>query len=95
MGQMRTVGKTATSVRRDEDGTLTVRYHATDVVTALPDGTIRLATNGYKTVTTKARMNQASNQYDLGYCVYQKDYAWYVDYKGETHDFNEDAITLN
>lgn len=79
MGQMQTVGKTATSIARDKDGVLRVTYHGTSVVTVYPNGRIDLDTGGWWTVTTKARMNQASNQFGLGFQVYQKDFQWYVD----------------
>jgi hypothetical protein len=34
-------------------------------------------------------MNQASNQFGLGYQVYQKDWQWYVDFDGQTIDFHD------
>ena len=55
---------------------------------------IILNSNGWATATTKSRMNQTSNQFDLGYQVFQKDYAWYVDFNGKSHDFF-DGITLD
>jgi hypothetical protein len=99
MSQTQEVRGRATNVKRDKDGTLTVRYHWTDVVTVQPDGTIVLDTNGYKTVTTKTRMNQASNQYALGFSVWQKDYQWHVtvDRKGEERFdviFADDRLTI-
>ena len=38
-----------------------------------------LDTCGWKSATTKTRMNQAANQFGLPYRVYQKDYVWYVE----------------
>ena len=78
MGQTRTLGERATSVWRDTDGTLHVRYHATEVVRVDPSGVVHLNTGGWKTSTTKTRMNQAANQYGLGFYVYQRDYNWFV-----------------
>ena len=78
MGQTRTIGTTATTIGRNENGAMVVRYHATPVVTVNPGGLITLNTGGYFTHTTKSRMNQAANQFDLGYQVYQKAYAWFV-----------------
>jgi len=38
-------------------------------------------------------MNQTSNQFDLDFGVYQKDYEWFVDTpKGETLDFFDGII---
>lgn len=78
MSQTQKLGTRATSFRRDKDGTLTVQYHATVVVTVKSDGTVILDTGGWRTVTTKLRMNQASNQFGLNYQVSQKDGEWYV-----------------
>ena len=68
-----------------------VKYHSTDVV-RFSDKHITLDTGNWWTVTTKLRMNQASRQFNLGYHVYQKDWTWYVDFKGKTIPF--DRITL-
>lgn len=39
------------------DGVRRVRYHDTDVVTVAPDGTVKLDTGGYNTLTTRDRIN--------------------------------------
>lgn len=57
---------------------LRVTYHNTDVVKVDEGGTVTLTTDGFRTVTTKLRMNQAAYQFNLGYRVYQKDFEWYV-----------------
>jgi hypothetical protein len=94
MGQTHTVRGRATKVYWLTDNTLNVQYHNTDVVRVYPDGSIRLNTGGYQTATTKLRMNQASNQYRLGYQVYQKAHAWFVDYNGQTIPFTGDTLVL-
>ena len=93
MSQMHSVGKTATSIGVDRDGTYSVRYHSTDVV-RFNTAEIILNTGGWFTNTTKTRMNQASNQFNLGYRVWQKDFIWYVSYGGKDYEFDGDAITL-
>lgn len=45
-----------TRLQRRPDGAIAVRLHATDVVTYLPNGTYRLDSGGWRTVTTKARI---------------------------------------
>lgn len=77
MSRSDTIGRTATLVDR-RNGVLRVIYHSTAVVTVEPDGTIILDTGGWRTNTTKLRMNQASQQFNLGYSVYQKDHRWFV-----------------
>ena len=68
-------------------------YHSTEVVLATKEKIV-LNTGGWTTATTKARMNQASNQFGLGYKVYQKDLAWFVIYKGETRPFEGQELEL-
>lgn len=77
---------------RDENGWTIGRYHSTDVI-KFNDQEIILDSGGWQTVTTKTRLNQASNQFDLGFSVYQKNFEWFVDYRGQTFPF-EDGMTL-
>jgi len=93
MSQQHTLGKTSTTVRSEGDGHLSVVYHATEVVKR-ENGVITLDTGGWKTATTKTRMNQASSQFGLGYNVFQKNHEWFVDYEGKTLPFDGDKITL-
>lgn len=82
MASMQRIGKTATSVRVElvSDCLSThVRYHDTDVVIFSEDS-IRLDSGGWRTATTKVRMNQTANAYGLGFQVYQAKGAWFVRY---------------
>jgi len=92
MSQQHTIGRTSTTVAT-ENGFTNVTYHSTVVVKFNHD-TIILNSGGWQTHTTKTRMNQASNQFDLGYSVFQKDYQWFVDYNNETIKFF-DAMVLD
>ena len=92
MGQTQTIGTHKTAVFSNGEHQV-VKYWFTDVV-KFNYKEIILNTGGWSTVTTKLRMNQASNQYNLGYNVYQKDYQWFVDYKNKTIPFNGDSITI-
>ena len=92
MAQTRRVGRTATSVMCT-NGRISAVYHSTEVVLATKEKIV-LNTGGWTTATTKARMNQASNQFGLGYKVYQKDRAWFVTYKGETRPFEGQELEL-
>jgi len=42
---------------------------------------VTLDSDGWQTVTTKRKMNQAANQFGLRFCVYQKRGKWFVDIK--------------
>lgn len=74
-----------------EAGITKVIYHKT-VVVAFDATRIILSSGGYETVTTKRRMNQASNQSGLGYSVSQENYKWYVRYKGRKIAFTDATI---
>ena len=78
-----------------EDGIWTVvTYHRTPVV-KFSEKTIKLNTGGYKTQTTKRRMNQAAQQYGLGYEVVQRKGDWLVVRGDEETPFTEDTLRLN
>lgn len=81
-----------TDIFTDEHGTH-VSYRGTKVVSFNAD-TIILRSGGWQTNTTKLRMNQASNQYRLGYQVYQVNFDWIVRYKGQDRPF-VDGMTIN
>ena len=90
MGQMRRVSKNNTQIVSGEH--MAVILHGTAVV-SWDKNTISLNSGGWRTVTTKARMNQASNEYGLGYTVWQDRGEWYVNYKGNIVPF-EDNMTF-
>ena len=90
---MRRLGTHATTIKQ-RGKTLTVRYHRTDIVKATPS-TITLNTGGWKTVTTKTRMNQAANQFDLKYSVVQRKGTWYVRHGGKVREFTGKTIRLS
>ena len=73
---LQTIGKVATTIKHDGDFT-TVRYHDTDVVT-FTNEKVTLDSGGWRSPTTKVRMNQASNQFNLHFDVFQKDFDWFV-----------------
>ena len=92
MTQNNKVGTVATSVFND-NGVMKCVYHHT-IVVEWDNKHITLDTGGWQTLTTKTRMNQVSNQYGLGYQVYQEDFNWYVMYKGEVIPFNDNSLKL-
>ena len=92
MSQTHTVGTHKTSIVQLE-GLTSVVYHNTPVVQFNSDEIV-LDSGGWDTRTTKTRMNQASNQYGLGFEVFKVNYSWYVEYKGETIPF-KDMMRLN
>lgn len=77
---------------KEDDGMVIVTYHKTDVV-KFNENMIILDSGGWRTQTTRSRMNRMSNDFDLGYSVYQKNKKWFVKYKGIALNFY-DGITL-
>lgn len=78
MPRMNKIGKTATSVTRTPDGTVQVKYHDTVIIKVDKRGRVTLDHGGWKTYTTKTRMNQAASELNLDFSVYQDSGRWYV-----------------
>ena len=76
MSRQDRLGTTATTVAA-EQGITRVQYHSTVVVSFDADH-IRLDSGGWRTATTKTRMNQASRQFGLGFSVLQRNFEWFV-----------------
>lgn len=87
MSQQHTIGTHKTSVFTDNDDFTKVVYWSTPVVSFNSEKII-LNTGGWQTSSTKTRMNQTSNQFQLGFTVFQKDFEWFVEYNGETYPFD-------
>ena len=72
--EMRLSGNTWLGRRRGD--AYAIKLHGTDVVTFHPSGYIAFATGGWRTVTTKRRLNVVARAH--GYRVFQRDFAWYL-----------------
>jgi hypothetical protein len=92
MAQLSTIGKWQTSIKTQGEDTV-IRYWSTDVV-SFNDQIITLKTGGWKTATTKVRMNQVSRQFGLGYSVYQKDFCWYVATEDGVKEFTGETFQM-
>lgn len=66
-------GKRSTQVVRLGPDEIALRYHGTSVVTWRRNGDVVLRSNGFRTVTTKSRINDAAP------CrVWQHNFQWFV-----------------
>ena len=65
--------------------TTTVTLYGTKIVEFTPEK-ITLKTGGFKTATTKKRMNEVSNVFGLGYRIFSKRGQWVVDFDGRELD---------
>jgi hypothetical protein len=68
-------------------GRICIVYRGTPVITYAPNGGITLKTAGWRTVTTKRRMNQHTNAR-----IFAKRGIWYVNYDGRTVEFAENLL---
>ena len=75
--------KRATRLYLNSDGSVSVRYHRTDVVTHYRDGRVVVNSGGWGTPTTKRRIMQYSRA-----VVWQKDFTWYINIDGQTVEFD-------
>ena len=87
------IGQHKTKVIRI-NGMTKVVYHDTAVVT-FNDDHIILDSGGWWTRTTKFRMNQAAQQFGLGYHVKQVQGDWVVTFQDEDHLFEANRIRLD
>ena len=87
---MRKIGHN-TYLERGLGASIGVRFHATTVVRFHADGTMTLDAQGYRTSTTKERMNRYLPD---GYRIFQKAGTWRLDTPhGGTEDYR-DGVTL-
>lgn len=82
-----------TRVLVDGAGRTQVIFHQTPVVTFNADR-IQLNTGGWWTSSTKSRMNQASQEFGLGFRVFQKQGNWFADFEGAVLPFDSDRLEL-
>lgn len=88
MSQTQRISSNNTTVSDDGNGMMQVILHSTPIV-KWNEKVIILNSGGYQTHTTKTRMTQTTNQMNLGFVVYQKDFDWFVDFKGKTVEFHD------
>ena len=95
MGQTHKIGKHKTHVA-NRDGWTVVTYHNTDVVKIHNDcGQIVLDSGGWRTQTTKTRMNQVASEFNLEFHVHQQDWTWYVTTPMGTTEFIDGVTFMN
>jgi hypothetical protein len=94
MAQTQVFRGVETTTYRDQDGALVGVYRGTPVVKQLGN-LITLNTGGWKSRTTKVRMNQFSNTYaNSRFGVVQRDYDWFVLVDGKELPFDGQTITF-
>lgn len=76
------------------ENSTTIKLHQTNIVT-FNDDQIILDNGDHKSKTTKIRMNQASERYDLGFRVFQTGKRWFVNFNGKDHAWEGLTIKLD
>ena len=72
------------------DGSIGLKFHRTVVLRFNPSGTITLDADGFRTSTTKERMNQALPE---GFRIFQRANVWHLDTPSGTEDYS-DGLTI-
>lgn len=84
--------KRATTVKK-VDNTYQIIYHSTPVVTFHPDDSITINSGGWRSATTKNRINEAIGKIAV---VWQNKFEWYLfDRTTNTKSDFEDGIRIN
>lgn len=93
MARLDQIGSYKTTVHTDKkSGDTVVILYSTEVV-RFDNQSVILNSGGWRTNTTKTRMNQTSNQFNLGFTVFQKNYGWFVQFRGgEVVDFTDGMV---
>ena len=72
---------------RLKNGVSIYKFHNTEIIRIVPTGHIYLNNGGWPTATTKNRMNDFAPVH-----IYQRDFHWYVRWKGQTFHINSRCI---
>jgi len=94
MPRMDKLSSYKTAYMTSENGGLVI-YQQTKIVEWDNNGNVTLNSDGWETVTTKRKMNQASNQFCLRFGVIQRDFKWYVVLDGCEEIPYYDNMTFN
>ena len=82
-----------TKIARFDNGAI-VTYQTTNIVEFNAER-VHLDTGGWQSVTTKRKMNQAANQFDLGYSVTQVNHVWWIWTKAGRFRFEAESFTFD
>ena len=86
----RLVVKGNTYIIKEDDESITVRYHSTAIVNVSVNGEITLNSGGYRSYSTKTRMNEIArlgqDGYDSVFSVHQSNHEWFVNGDIPFHD---------
>ena len=56
---------------------------------------VKVSSCGWQTVTTKSRLNAILSEVKYGCSVFQKNFDWFVSFRGQTQDFIDGMILID
>lgn len=66
----------------DDNGTEHLRLHKTDIISRTKDGKVTINDGGFRTVTTKARLNAYLRKFGIHASISSANGVWWVHYEG-------------
>ena len=80
----------------DSTNCSSVFLHGHQIATVDHDtNAVKVSSCGWQTVTTKSRLNAILSEVKYGCSVFQKQWNWYVSFRGQTQDFIDGMILLD
>lgn len=86
--QQKKIANNTWAVRDTIGDAIYIRLHNTPILSFYPDGRVRYNTGGWRTVTTKSRMNEYGPAR-----IHQHNFEWFITFDGQTEEYF-DGITI-
>ena len=89
-------GSNTTVTYNDSTNCSSVFLHGHQIATVdHATNAVKVSSCGWQTVTTKSRLNAILSEVKYGCSVFQKQWNWYVSFRGQTQDFMDGMILLD
>ena len=89
-------GSNTTVTYNDSTNCSSVFLHGHNIATVdHSTNAVKISSCGWQTVTTKSRLNAILSEVKYGCSVFQKQWNWYVSFRGQTQDFMDGMILLD
>ena len=89
-------GSNTTVTYNDSTNCSSVFLHGHNIATVdHSTNAVKVSSCGWQTVTTKSRLNAILSEVKYGCSVFQKQWNWYVSFRGQTQDFMDGMILLD
>ena len=89
-------GSNTTVTYNDSTNCSSVFLHGHQIATVdHSTNAVKVSSCGWQTVTTKSRLNAILSEVKYGCSVFQKQWNWYVSFRGQTQDFIDGMILLD